>query len=49
LRGGKGFAAPLVFAAFVGEFLVVFYVDNLGVGVGLLELSDEFGGVGGFA
>ena len=49
LRGGKGFAAPLVFALFVGEFLVVFYVDDLGVGVGALESGDEFGGVGGFA
>ena len=49
MGGGKLFKIKMVIALRVGERLVVVYIDNMGLGVVLLELGDELGGVGGFA
>ena len=46
---GEVFKIKMVIALRVGERLVVVYIDNMGLGVVLLELGDELGGVGGFA
>lgn len=49
MGGGKLFKIKMVIALRIGERLVVVYIDNMGLGVVLLELGDELGGVGGFA